>query len=269
MKIQWAGFAHGTEPLKYDFDNFGLANENYLKFKTDSETDEGNGAVKTSSFIAVLSEGNPCANRPASASRLVVRNLIRNFRDECRTKQFSEMKHERWLKFQFSQIQDKMLAYGEANPEYEGFSASCTCVIVNENIAYIAQLGNTRLYQLREDMVIDLSNGKSAEQPTESFFFQRPGVSQSEQMDFLQGMLGVPAADYIEPHIYIADVQKKDVLCFCTNGLDVTIGAKGFKTFFEKVWNPFNFRSAARHMIAQGVRTCNDACVGSLLLRFC
>ena len=268
MKIQWAGFAHGTEPLEYDFDNFGLANESYLKFRTDSETDEGSGAVKTSPVIAVLSEGNPCANRPASASRLVVRNLIRNFRDECRTKQFSEMNYERWLKFQFSQIQDKMLAYGEENPDYEGFSASCTCIIVDKDIAYIAQLGNTRLYQLRDNTVTNLSNGESVEQPVESLFFQRSVASQSDHLDFLHGMLGVPNVDYIEPHIYIADVQKKDVLCFCTNGLDVTIGAKGFKSFFEKVWNSFNFRSAARHMIAQGVRTCNDACVGSLLLRF-
>ena len=267
MKFQWTGFAHGTEPLHYDYDNFGLADGQSLSFRTDAETDAGRGSGKRNPVIAVMSVGNPCANRPASASRLVVRNLIRSFRNECRTKQFSELHYDRWLKFQFSRIHEKMLAKGQEESDYSGFSASCTCVIFHDDIAHIAQLGNTRLLRLREGAVMDLTVGESVEPPPEDYAFQNPRPVQSDGKDYLQGMLGIADSPYIEPHLYFADIQKKDILAFCTNGIEVAVGPQGFGSFFDRVWNSFNFKKACRQMMAEGVRLCNDACVGTLVLR--
>lgn len=267
MKLQWTGFAHGTEPLDYDYDNFGLADGQSLNFRTDAETDTGRGSAHRNPVMAVMSVGNPCADHPASASRLVVRNLIHSFRNECRTKQFTELNYDRWLKFQFSQIHKKMLMHGQENPEYSGFSASCTCVILHGDLAHIAQLGNTRLLRLREGSVMDLSVGESIESPPEEYAFENPRSIRTEGKTYLNGMLGVTDGSYIEPHFYFSDIQKKDILAFCTNGVEIAIGPRGFESFFSRVWNSFNFKKACRQMMTEGVRLCNDACVGTLFLR--
>lgn len=267
MKVQWIGLAHGTETSEYDFDNLGLSNGDSLKFRTDTESKTGDGVTKSMPLIAVLSSGNPDANKPCSASRLIVRELISSFRHECRTEQFSELYYDKWLRFTFAEIRKTLLAYGEENPEYYGFSASCTCIIIDNTIAYVAQLGNTHLYQMRNKCVTDLSKEDILNSSTEEYFFNASRARQLDPNDFLKTTVGALDQEPIEPHIFITDIQKNDILGLCTEGLDTAVGEDGFQSFLQKAKNLSGLGKAARRMINEGGKLCNDASLGTLLLR--
>jgi serine/threonine protein phosphatase PrpC len=269
MKVQWIGIAHGTETIGYDFDNVGLSDGHHVKFRTDTELKTGDGIARILPLIAVIGSGNPKTNKPYSASRMVVKELIQRFRNDCKTERFPDLNYERWLIFQFEEIHKTLIAYGEANPGYRGLSASCTCIIVEDTTAYIAQLGNTHIYQMRNKIVTDLSTGGLLELPAEYCFFKSSAARRTDPQSYSKTTIGALDQEWREPHVFLVDVQKNDILGLCTEGVDTAVGEDGFRSFFQKVRSHYGLGKAARRMIDESRKHCDNNCVGALLLRLC
>ncbi len=116
------------------------------------------------------------------------------------------------------EAQRRCLEIVKQNPKLIGMGSVGTFVYIKENIAYISQIGDTRLYLYRN---------KNLEQITEDQNFVselvRLGIITEEQAAFHPQRNAVTQAigaiDEIEPKHQKLEIQPNDILLLCSDGL--------------------------------------------------
>jgi serine/threonine protein phosphatase PrpC len=211
MKLQWYGAGHQSRQAAHRYDHFGLCNFHRLKFRTTQLNSVSRGETRSLPTLAVMSSGVSSAPEPAFAARVVVRDLLNDFRHNGRAQILETDELGKWLRFKVEDLHQHMLNLSEENRQLTGFSASFTALILLDRRILLAQIGDTMLFHLRKRQVLTLSNGErtDATPPTDA--------SHGHKLQAI-GFRNLASSE-LTPLISSMEVRRNDLLCMCTRGV--------------------------------------------------
>lgn len=212
MKLQWYGAGHQSRQCIHRYDHFGLCNLHRLKFRTTQLNPISKGETRSFPTLAVMSSGVSSAPEPAFAARVVVRDLINDFRYKGRAQILETDELEKWLKFKVEDLHQHLLNLAAENLQLTGFCASLSVVIFLGKQAIFAQIGDTVIYHLRKRSVLTLSDGENhADGLTQS-------VSTHAHKLQAVGFRTLQCDEYT-PLVSSIEIRRNDLLCMTTRGI--------------------------------------------------
>ena len=126
----------------------------------------------------------------------------------------------RALRTAFESANRAILDYAAANPGARGMGTTCTTILIRNNLLWLAHVGDSRAYLLREGVLLQLSDDQTLHAR-----LIRDGVMTPEQAqkspggNFILQALG--ARDKFEPTIFDAgrELRPDDTVLLCSDGL--------------------------------------------------
>lgn len=212
MKLQWYGGGHQSRHAAHRYDHFGLCNLHRLKFRTTQLNPVSRGETRSLPTLAVMSSGVSSAPEPAFAARVVVRDLINDFRHNGRAQILENDELEKWLRFKAEDLHNHMLNLSRENPQLTGFSASFTAVILLDKRAIFAQIGDTVIYHSRKRTVLTLSDGE-----TDADSSTQPERSHGHKLQAV-GFRTLQSNE-LTPLVSSVEIRRNDMLCMTTRGV--------------------------------------------------
>ena len=103
-------------------------------------------------LIAVVADGMGGHNAGEVASKMACDLLL----DYCMNN-WKQLSPEKLLYKAFTNAHQKIVEAGKSNSQQEGMGTTATSVIVQEDVCYIGHIGDSRVYLLRDDNIIQLS----------------------------------------------------------------------------------------------------------------
>lgn len=111
-----------------------------------SENQDSYGAADTPfGFLAVVCDGMGGGPGGKLASTIAVKKIIEYVSNES----VDEVSTTEVIENAIRKANEAIIAYGEEHPESIGMGSTCVAIIVNEDIATIAHVGDSRIYQFR------------------------------------------------------------------------------------------------------------------------
>ncbi|HEY8136204.1 MAG TPA: PP2C family serine/threonine-protein phosphatase [Methylocystis sp.] len=120
----------------------------------------------------------------------------------------------------FESANRAILDYSAANPETRGMGTTCTAILIRDDLLWLAHVGDSRAYLLRESALLQLSDDQTLHAR-----LIRDGVMTPEQAqkspggNFILQALG--ARDRFEPTIFETGFELRlgDTVLLCSDGL--------------------------------------------------
>lgn len=165
------------------------------------------------SFLMIVSDGVGGANAGEIASQLTVHSI----NESLGRLSWVIPAHDRLIA-SVEQANYVVWNYGKESPAYRGMSATVTAILIEEDAAYIAQVGDSRAYLIRQNRVTQITTDQSlvelmisrglltpeqaTEHPRKNIILQAVGLEELIQVDVRKLCL-----------------QQKDYLVLCSDGL--------------------------------------------------
>lgn len=99
-----------------------------------------------------------------------------------------------------------------AHPEWKGMGATLTCVVFVRNRAYIAQVGDSRAYLIRDEQIRQVTMDHSLLEEN-----RRMGLSTNVPRNMLTRSVGT--RPHVEVDIFLEAVRQHDIWVLCSDGL--------------------------------------------------
>jgi PPM family protein phosphatase len=169
-------------------------------------------AVGERGSLMVVSDGMGGAAAGEIASELSVKTLLEALQDSLgdipvgeRLNKATEIANER------------VWSYARQNPKLAGMGATLTAVLVHNNLAYIAQVGDSRAYLIRGGRIKQLTKDQSLIQLlTDSGALQPDQLSTVPQNVIMQALGTAPT---VQVAMSVVELSRNDHLLLCSDGL--------------------------------------------------
>ncbi len=138
-----------------------------------------------------------------------------------------------------------MVVYEKAieNKEYEGMGTTLEVCLIYNNRAYIAHIGDSRIYRIRKGIIRQLTQDHSyVETLVEQGTISKEEAKHHPKKNMLTRALGCNA--FVEPEVLVRGFQKEDTIVICSDGLTNMVGNQ---EIFDLVTE--NFESAPKELI--------------------
>ena len=180
-------------------------------------------AIERQACLFAVADGMGGQNAGEVAAALAMKSII---------EWFSAKAHEPLsillVEEMFAQINAAVWSHSQANPDTSGMGNTLTLMLVKEDRALIAHIGDTRLYRLRDGELAQLTNDHSlvAEQV-------RMGKLTPEQArvhptrHILSRVIG--GRQFVVPDIFETDLRVNDVYFICSDGVSGMIEDREIK----------------------------------------
>ena len=120
----------------------------------------------------------------------------------------------------FRTAHEKIRAYAEAHPEFEGMGTTCTALALNDLQLYFAHVGDSRLYLVRGATISRLTRDHSyVGRLVESGVLGSEEAERHPQRHILTAALGAGVEVVADAPADPIDLENGDVLVLCTDGL--------------------------------------------------
>src|SRR5581483_1203433 len=107
----------------------------------------------------------------------------------------------------------KVHDYGKnIRPEWQGMGATLTCAAFLRNRVYVAQVGDSRAYLIRDEQIRQVTLDHSLAEEN-----KRRGIQMAVPRNFLTRCIGAHPA--VEPDIYVEMIKLGDLWVLCSDGL--------------------------------------------------
>jgi PPM family protein phosphatase len=164
--------------------------------------------------LAVVADGMGGYEGGQEASRLAVETIRdvygKVMRDDPQTA----------LAEAFLTAHDRIQNYAAENPELQGMGTTCTALVIRERQLYLAHVGDSRLYLVRDSRISRLTRDHSyVGRLVESGIVRAEDAEKHPQRHILTAALGVGnelSVDGVEESV---ELQDRDDLLLCTDGL--------------------------------------------------
>ena len=113
---------------------------------------------------------------------------------------------------------ETILAHAQDNIECAGMGTTLSVLWLGENYAYIAHVGDSRIYRLREGSLTQITQDHSlVEELVRAGLITREQARTHPRRNIITRALGTHGEN--EPDLLVTDVQDGDVFLLCTDGL--------------------------------------------------
>lgn len=123
------------------------------------------------------------------------------------------------LRESINKANSNVLKMAEGNPECHGMGSTCTALLIISGKAYLAHVGDSRAYLIRNDKALQLTSDHTvAEQMRISGNMSREHARRSPQRNILTNAVGIREdieIDVLEPF----EVLQRDLFLLCSDGL--------------------------------------------------
>ena len=104
------------------------------------------------------------------------------------------------------------------NKEYEGMGTTLEVCLIYNSRAYIAHVGDSRIYRIRKDIIRQLTQDHSYVQTlVKEGTITKEEAKHHPKKNMLTKALGCNA--FVEPDVMVRGFQKEDTLVICSDGL--------------------------------------------------
>lgn len=190
-------------------------NEDSCAFSTSAPLGES-----ASDSLMIVADGMGGHSAGEVASRLAVEVIRRAYF-------FSKGPAPQKLADAFYLAHRAIMAHAEAYPECEGMGTACTALAFHQNQLFLAHIGDTRAYILRNKSLTQLTNDHTlvARLVRDRLLTQEQG-EQSEFSNVLTQALGTSRE--LQPEIWseAMPVLERDVIVMCSDGLHRLVSSK-------------------------------------------
>ncbi len=138
-----------------------------------------------------------------------------------------------------------MIVYEKAleNKEYEGMGTTLEICLIYNNRAYIAHIGDSRIYRIRKGIIRQLTQDHSyVETLVEQGTITKEEAKHHPKKNMLTRALGCNA--FVEPDVLVRGFQKEDIMIICSDGLTNMVNNQ---EIFKLVTN--NFETAPKELV--------------------
>ena len=138
-----------------------------------------------------------------------------------------------------------MIVYEKAleNKEFEGMGTTLEICLIYNNRAYIAHIGDSRIYRIRKGIIRQLTQDHSyVETLVEQGTITKEEAKHHPKKNMLTRALGCNA--FVEPDVLVRGFQKEDIILICSDGLTNMVTNQ---EIFKIVTN--NFETAPKELI--------------------
>ncbi|MEW6128724.1 MAG: PP2C family serine/threonine-protein phosphatase [Acidobacteriota bacterium] len=183
---------------------------------TRSENDNGAELIAHSlgdnGYLMAVSDGMGGAAAGEVASELAVRTLFEELTKPLACESLAEH-----LQIATEIANERIWNYAQQNPELLGMGATLTAVLVKDNIAHIAQVGDSRAYLIRNGNAEQLTRDQSLVQALlDSDMIQPDQAHLIPQNVILQALGTQPAVSVVMTEM---ELCQGDLLLVCSDGL--------------------------------------------------
>jgi PPM family protein phosphatase len=167
-------------------------------------------------------QGVPSATVVLDAVREIVRRELR--RATFPSKRLTAADIRELLTSAFAHGNERLLDLGGGNADFVAAGSTCTLVLIVDNQAFIAHVGDSRAYLLRRGELVQLTTDESL-LPELVRSGAMTGDVQSKHMPaLLMRALGVEPAAAVPPKIAHYTLHPHDSLMLCTDGVSRSVG---------------------------------------------
>ncbi len=113
-------------------------------------------------------------------------------------------------------------SYTNQRPDWSGMGATLTCVVLVRNQAFVAQVGDSRGYLIRDGRIRQVTQDHSwVEEQVRSGLLSRQEAEDSPYRNVITRSIGTLAT--VEPDVFVEFVRTGDIWVLCTDGLTAYI----------------------------------------------
>lgn len=169
--------------------------------------------IGDSSFLLVVSDGVGGAASGEVASQLTVHSI----NDSLGRLSWSIPAHDRLIAA-VEQANYIVWNYGKDTPACRGMSATTTAIIIEQDAAYIAQVGDSRAYLIRQNRITQITTDQSLVELMISKGLLTPEqATQHPRKNIILQAVGLE--ELIQVDVRKLCLQQKDYLIVCSDGL--------------------------------------------------
>ncbi len=162
--------------------------------------------------LMVVSDGMGGAVAGEIASELAVNSIRESLMEMPLDLGISER-----LKMAAEIANERVWTHAQENPELTGMGATLTAVLVQSNIAYIAQVGDSRAYLIRREQIKQLTKDQSlAQMLVDSGAIQPDQIHSVPQNVIMQALGTQPTVKVV---LTAVELFRNDALLICSDGL--------------------------------------------------
>ena len=133
------------------------------------------------------------------------------------------------------------------NPDYEGMGTTLVVATILDNILYVANIGDSRLYLLRETLNQITEDHSLVEEMVKSGELAKENVRSHPNKNVITRALGVGSE--IKPDYFEVKLHREDVILMCTDGLSNMIEDAEIEYIIKG--NSDNVEKAGRELLDQ------------------
>ena len=210
-----------------------------IAFKTDTglvrkeNQDNYRGATMGDIVWAVVCDGMGGSTGGATASKLVsdtVEELFGKYFDV----NFTGEQVVSFMRSVIDSANDKVYKTSLQNMDLRGMGTTMVLTVIKDDAAYVAHIGDSRLYLRRENTVLQITKDHSkVQEMIDKGILSVEDSYNHESKNLITRAVGITpkvVADY-----NVVKVEKNDILFLCTDGLSNYITEKGFLKVLQEV----------------------------------
>jgi serine/threonine protein phosphatase PrpC len=180
--------------------------------KTGLGPEISNHAIGEQGSLMVVSDGMGGAAAGEIASEMSVKSLLEALQDSP-----IELAVGERLNRATEIANQRVWTYARQNPKLAGMGATLTAVLVHNNLAYIAQVGDSRAYLIRGGRIKQLTKDQSLIQLlTDSGALQPDQLSAVPHNVIMQALGTAPT---VQVAMSVVELSRSDYLLLCSDGL--------------------------------------------------
>ena len=214
--------------------------------------------IGESGSLMAVSDGMGGAAAGEVASEMVVKQL----RDELMRSALDDNIGEQ-LKAAAEHVNGRVWDYASANKDLSGMGATLTAVVVHRESAYVAQVGDSRAYLIRENKIKQLTRDQSLAQVLVDSGAITPEQATSIPNNVIMQALGT--APTVEVEVSVVSLCRDDYLLVCSDGLSNKVTGDEMR---QIVRNAGNVTSACRSLIETANKRGGDDNITIIVAKF-
>lgn len=164
--------------------------------------------------LAIVADGMGGAAGGATASRLVVDNV-------CKTYYAADGDDpQKALRTAIERSNAAVFAHAEDNPELRGMGATCVALVLRGNRAYLAHVGDSRAYLIRDESILQVTEDhKKVARMVKDGYLTPAEATVHPERNVLLRVVGAKAEVEVDTQAPPIDLRVGDRFVLCSDGL--------------------------------------------------
>jgi protein phosphatase len=162
--------------------------------------------------LFILADGMGGEKAGDYASRYAVEHLVAFFREHYRHKDIHSI-----LKEGIRKVNKELYRLSCEKEELSGMGSTLVIATVKDSVLYIANIGDSRLYLLRDELEQITKDHSYVEELVALGMIKRGSRDYQEKKNIITRAMGV--SEYVDADLYALKLKKNDIFLMCSDGL--------------------------------------------------